>query len=87
MSQSFTPQIPPARAADLTPEWIAGVRAAIQRDGHAVRGGFPDITIEIQTINQPETWYRLNLQTNTGLFATEQDRDTILDQLVGKSRS
>ena len=84
MSQSLKPNVAPARAADLTEVWIAQVRDVIARDGHAVRGGFPAITIEVQNINHPETWQPLNLQTNTTIFATEQDRDLILEQLVGR---
>lgn len=86
MSQPYTPNIPPSTAADLKPEWIAQVRGIIQRDGHAVRAGFPAITIEVQNINQPEVWQPLNLQTNTCHFATEKDRDEVLDLLIGKSR-
>lgn len=85
MSQRLNPNVPPALAADIAPAWIAQVHEAIHREGYAVRAGFPDITIEVQNINHPETWQPLNLQTNTHLFATEQDRDFVLEQLVGKA--
>jgi hypothetical protein len=84
MSEKQIVRIPPAHAADISPDWIAQVRATIERDGHAVRAGFPEITIEVQNINHPEIWQPLNLQTNTRLFATEQDRDLVLAQLVGR---
>lgn len=86
MSQKTATNIAPALAADIIPIWIAQVRAAIQRDGHAIRAGSPAITIEAQSINRPEIWCAINLPSNTTLFATEQDRDLVLDQLVGKSK-
>lgn len=85
MSQSLKPNIPPARAEDLTAAWIVQVREVIARDGHALRGGFPAFTIEVQNSNHPEVWQPLNLQTNTALFATENDRDLVLDRLTGRA--
>jgi hypothetical protein len=85
MSQPYTANIPPAVAGDLKPEWIAQVRGIVEREGYALRAGFPAITIEVQNINQPDVWQPLNLQTNTAHFATEQDRDTVLESLVGKA--
>jgi len=84
MSQKQRVNVVPAVAADIRPEWIAQVRVVIEREGYALRGGFPAITIEIQNINQPATWYALNLPNNSTLFATEQDRDLVLAQLQGK---
>ena len=84
MSQPLHINIPPATAADLPPWWLAQVREVVVRDGHALRAGFPDITIEVQNINRPEVWQPLNLQTNTPHFATDRDRDTILAILTGE---
>lgn len=86
MSQPQKTSAQPVYAVDVSPTWIAQVRAAIERDGHAVRAGFPAITIEVQSINRPDMWCAINLPSNTTLFATEQDRDLVLDQLVGKSK-
>jgi hypothetical protein len=85
MSQPLHTSIPPARAADLPPWWLAQVRAVVVREGHALRAGFPDIVIEVQTINQPEIWYALNLKTDTTHFATDRDRDQILAILTGEA--
>lgn len=85
MSQSYTPNVAPATAADLPPWWLHQVRGIVLRDGHALRPGFPAITIEVQNINHPETWQPLNLQTNTAHFATEQDRDAVLAMLTGEA--
>lgn len=84
MSQPFTPLIRPAKAADLPAWWLHQVRGIVLRDGHALRAGFPDITIEVQNINRPEVWQPLNLQTDTAHFATDRDRDTILAYLTGE---
>ena len=84
MSQKHTVNIVPASAADIRPEWIAQVREVIRREGYAVRGSVSALVIEIQSINQPETWYALNLPTNSTLFATAQDRDQVLEQLLGQ---
>lgn len=81
MSQPFQPLVQPSRAADLTPEWIAQVREIIRRDGHAIRAGQHAHTIEVQHPNRPEVWQPLNLQTNTSLFATAEDRDAVINQL------
>ncbi len=85
MSQSLTPNIRPAVAADLPPWWLHQVREIVVRDGHALRAGFPEITIEVQNINRPDVWQPLNLQSNTCHFATEQDRDQILAILTGEA--
>jgi hypothetical protein len=85
MSQPLKSSIPPATAADLPPWWLAQVRAVVLRDGLALRPGFPDITIEVQNINEPETWQPLNLQTNTSHLATDRDRDQILAILTGEA--
>lgn len=84
MSQILKANIPPAKAADLPPWWIQQVREIVIREGRALRAGFPDITIEVQNINQPDVWQPLNLQTNTAQFATDRDRDEILAYLVGE---
>lgn len=85
MSQAYTPKVPAATAADLPPWWLRQVREVVVREGHAIRAGFPAITIEVQNINRPEVWQPLNLQTNTHLFVTEQDRDAILAILTGEA--
>lgn len=85
MSQTYSPSIPPATAADLPPWWLRQVREIVVREGHAIRAGFPAITIEVQNINRPEVWHPLNLQTNTAHFATEQDRDAVLAMLWGQT--
>jgi hypothetical protein len=85
MSQPLKANIPPTTAADLPPWWLAQVRAVVLRDGHALRAGFPDVVIEVQNINAPETWQPLNLQTNTAHFATDRDRDQILAILTGEA--
>lgn len=84
MSQSLKANIPPVRAADLAPWWLAAVREVVVRDGYALRGGFPHIVIEVQNINAPEVWQPLNLQPNTAHFATDWDRDLILAILTGE---
>lgn len=81
MSQPFHPTIPPSRADQIQEAWIANVRAIIQRDGHAVRGGKHALVIELQHPNRPDVWQPLNLQTNTCYFATAEDRDAVLQQL------
>ena len=85
MSQKYIPRAAPAASADISPEWIAQVRAIIERDGHAVRAAEAEFTIEVQNINQPEIWQPLNLQTNTHHFTTAQDRDAVLKLLVGRA--
>jgi hypothetical protein len=85
MSQALTPSIKPSLAEEIPAAWIAQVREVILRDGCAIRAGFPDLTIEVQLINRPETWQPLNLSTNTCHFATEQDRDAVLKMLTGES--
>jgi hypothetical protein len=84
MSQPLHHSIPPATAADISPLWLHQVRAVVLREGYALRGGFPDITIEVQNINVPEIWQPLNLQTNTAHFATDRDRDQVLAILTGE---
>lgn len=94
MSQPLHPNIPPATAADIRPEWIAQVREALQRDGQAARAGELHapapagelldgrvaFTIEVQSINTG-LWQPLNLPSNTIYFATASDRDAVLEQL------
>lgn len=85
MSQPlFTPK--PATADDVPAKWIAQVREIIQRDGQALRAGFPACTIEAQNINHPEAWQPLNLPANTAVFATEADRDAVLRALWGETK-
>lgn len=85
MSQSLKPNIPAATVADLSPGWLAQVRGVVVREGRALRAGFPDITIEVQNINAPDSWQPLNLQTNTIHFARDRDRDQILAILTGEA--
>ena len=72
---------PPKRVAteaDFTPEWIANVRAIIQRDGHKLRAGFPACI----DVLGPTGWQPLNLPTNGIEFTGKRDRDAILRRLT-----
>jgi hypothetical protein len=80
MSQQLKPLIKPATAADVPATWIANVGAILKRDGMAAQAGFPACTIMVQFIALG-VWQPLNLPTNTMHFATEQDRDAVLEQI------
>lgn len=69
----------PAKAEDITPEWIAGVRDALVRDGQRVRRG-PDSSIEVESKNKLG-WCLLNLPGETCYFVTKDDRDVIFNQI------
>jgi len=100
MSQSLEPIFRAATVADFSPEWIASVRDGLKRDGQATRPGSlhgktqngttgylysPNPIIEAQSINTGD-WQPINLPTNATHFATEADRDTVLELLVGKEK-
>jgi hypothetical protein len=85
MSQPRPQSIPPATAGEIPQWWITAVREAVQRDRLTLRGGFPDTTIEVQVPDRPDVWQPLNLQTNTKHFASEKDRDAVLNLLIGKA--
>lgn len=84
MSQSLNPSAHPIRADEFSAQWIANVRHAIARDGHATRPG-QGAWIEVQNPNQPEVWQPLNLPSNGIHFASAADRDAVLEKLVGRS--
>lgn len=79
MSEQFTIKKTPATAADITPEWIANVRATIVRDDHKVFKG-PDASLEILDGTNGKK-YLLNLPGETCYFVTKADCDLIFDQL------
>jgi hypothetical protein len=67
----------PARAADISPEWIAMFAELLRREGRAFRAGAGAATIEVQSINTGQ-WQAINLETNVAEFASAADRDTVL---------
>lgn len=72
---------PPKRVAseqDITPEWIAQVRAIITRDKHKLRAGFPACI----DVLGPTGWQPLMLQTNGIEFEGRRARDAVLRRLV-----
>ena len=71
---------PPVTAVDLPDHWLGERREIIFRDGHALRAG-AGLWIEVQSINSPDYWGRLNLPGNVTTFATLRDRDLVLEKL------
>lgn len=72
---------PPKRIAteqDITPEWIAQVRAIIARDHHKLRAGFPACI----DVLGPTGWQPLNLPTNGIEFEGRRARDAVLRRLT-----
>lgn len=74
----------PITAASIPQEWIETVRAIAQRDGHAVRAG-AGATIEMQSINTGKFGI-LMLYGSADRFASDADRDQVLEQIVGRAK-
>lgn len=70
----------PIPASAVPPEWIAGVAAALRRDGQAIRAG-AGCTIEVQSINTGR-WMPLMLPGNGSTFVSEADRGAVLHLLT-----
>lgn len=77
---STTTTIVPITAAEILPHWPAAVRQAARRDGVAIRAGAGN-SIEAQSINTGE-WMPILLKNGGTAFATAEDRDQILNQII-----
>jgi hypothetical protein len=75
--------IQPVTAAQFPPEWLHDVRAAVLRDGQALRPHFmlPIIEAKSLALNR---WMPLQVFTSTCHFATAGDRDQVLRWLTGE---
>jgi hypothetical protein len=82
----------PSIAKDCDAEWIEMRRAAIRRDGHAVRAGAGN-SIELKSLTPRErlaewdplrlnAWVPICLPGGSGSFATTEDRDAVLAKLT-----
>jgi len=78
----ITPRIMLTIASDLTPEWIAGTRYAASLPGFALRS--EGLCIEAINYNGMNEWQRLLLPSGGHDFATQKDRDEILEALGWK---
>lgn len=74
--------IPPMKAMDIREEWCADVRKIIQRDGYAVRSN-GDFVIEVKSLTS-NNWHPLGLPNGSGKLASREDRDIVLQKIVGK---
>jgi hypothetical protein len=63
---------------EITDEWINMRRAILQRERYPVRAG-PDRTIEVRVSDRG--WGALSLRDGERCFATEADRDAVLERL------
>ncbi len=70
--------------AEISPEWIADRRELIAREGRAVRGATTlagAFTIEVKSL-RTNTWHPLGWHCGCVCFATQGERDQILQQLT-----
>lgn len=74
------PLKPPLAAVDISPEWIALVRAVIVRDRHVLRGSEHHPTIEVKSTPR-NLWMPLMLPNSGTDFVSVADRDAVLKQL------
>lgn len=80
MSEKFTVRKEPAKAEDITPEWVEGVKLALIRDNMKCRRG-PDSSIEIESKNGLG-WCLLNLPGETSYFVSKSERDIVFNLLL-----
>jgi hypothetical protein len=88
------PDIPPVAAAAIDPEWVEVRRDILRRFGFPVRAA-AGARIEIRSLTPPEhlsahdrlkmnPWCFLHLPDGAPSFATDADRDEILQRLTAR---
>lgn len=82
MSEKMKPLRTPAKASDLTPEWLQSVRANIVQASYELRAGI-NSSIEIKQIRPPYDWMFLNLPGEVTSFVSDAERDQVLEYLRG----
>jgi hypothetical protein len=73
---------PLCSAAEIAPEWLAMVRATLEREGVALRAGAGP-SIEVQSMRDG-IFRPLQLPNNGRAFRSVEDRDQIFRQLQPK---
>lgn len=68
------------QSVDIAPEWIKIVAHTLQKEGKAFRKSPHFLSIEVRSPNL-NRWMPLNLPTNNVLFASEADRDIVMQSL------
>lgn len=74
--------VQPVTRAEISDEWIATRREIIVRDGYALRAGVAP-TIEIRSLVTNEWCVLVLNEAGARVFASAQDRDEVLLQLMG----
>lgn len=79
MAEKLIPRVIPMTADDFQPAWLHSVRAAVVRNNHELRAGFP-LSIEVRG---PDRFQPLNLPNNSIELKSAEDRDKVLGWLNG----
>lgn len=77
----MTPK-PPITADQIPIQWIEDVRAAVQRDGQPLRAHATLPMIEAKSLRTNQ-WMPLMLHGSGTLFASTEERDRVLKEIVG----
>lgn len=70
------------KATDIPDDWCVEVKKIVQRDGYALRAN-GDFVIEVKSLTS-NSWHPLGLPNGSGKLASKEDRDIVLNKIVGK---